>query len=136
MFPFGYGLSYTSFSFSHLTVSRSTVSNRASGPGAASCDCNGQNSKLVTVSATVANTGKVAGADVAQLYLSDRASAGEPSRQQAMLGQRLAGRDVQRLGDRPVPDARCPVCRIRGVAPAGRARRGAGCRPGPRLAGV
>jgi beta-glucosidase len=81
LFPFGYGLSYTSFSYSHLTVSRGTVSNPASGPGAASCDCNGQNSKLVTLSATVTNTGKVAGADVAQLYLSDPASAGEPPRQ-------------------------------------------------------
>ncbi|HEY1699908.1 MAG TPA: glycoside hydrolase family 3 C-terminal domain-containing protein [Trebonia sp.] len=81
MFPFGYGLSYTSFSYSHLTISRGTVSNPASGPGAASCDCNGQNGKLVTVSATVTNTGKVAGADVAQLYLSDPASAGEPPRQ-------------------------------------------------------
>ena len=81
MFPFGYGLSYTSFSFSHLTVTPGTVHNAASGPGAESCGCNGQGSKLVTVSATITNTGKMAGADVAQLYLGDPASAGEPPRQ-------------------------------------------------------
>jgi beta-glucosidase len=81
MFPFGYGLSYTSFSFSHLTVTPGTVRNAASGPGAESCGCNGQGSKLVTVSATITNTGKMAGADVAQLYLGDPASAGEPPRQ-------------------------------------------------------
>jgi beta-glucosidase len=81
MFPFGYGLSYTSFSFSHLKVTPGTVRNAASGPGAESCGCNGQGSKLVRVSATVTNTGEVAGADVAQLYLGDPASAGEPPRQ-------------------------------------------------------
>jgi beta-glucosidase len=35
----------------------------------------------VQVSATITNNGKVAGADVAQLYLGDPASAGEPPRQ-------------------------------------------------------
>ena len=35
----------------------------------------------MTVSATVTNTGKVAGSDVAQLYLDDPAAAGEPPRQ-------------------------------------------------------
>ena len=35
----------------------------------------------MTVSATVTNTGKVAGSDVAQLYLGDPAAAGEPPRQ-------------------------------------------------------
>jgi beta-glucosidase len=62
LFPFGYGLSYTSFRFSGLRISR-----QAGGP--------------VTVSATVTNTGRVTGADVAQLYLSDPAAATEPPRQ-------------------------------------------------------
>jgi beta-glucosidase len=62
MFPFGYGLSYTSFRFSDLRITRP--------PG-----------RQVTVSATITNTGRVAGSDVAQLYLSDPAAAAEPPRQ-------------------------------------------------------
>jgi beta-glucosidase len=57
LFPFGYGLSYTRFAFSHLTVSRSQVT------------------------ASVTNTGDRAGTEVAQLYVGDPASAGEPPRQ-------------------------------------------------------
>jgi beta-glucosidase len=81
LFPFGYGLSYTSFAFSHLKVSPPAVSNRVSGPQAASCGCKGQGAPQVTVSARVTNTGSRAGADVAQLYLGDPAVAGEPPRQ-------------------------------------------------------
>jgi beta-glucosidase len=62
LFPFGFGLSYTSFSYSSLNV------------GALS---NGQ----ATVTATVTNTGSRAGTDVAQLYVGDPASAGEPPHQ-------------------------------------------------------
>jgi beta-glucosidase len=50
--PFGYGLSYTDFRYSHLSVDRTHV------------DANGR----VTVSADVTNTGSVPGATVAQLY--------------------------------------------------------------------
>ena len=81
LFPFGYGLSYTRFSYSHLTVTPGQVQNGSSNPGATSCGCNGQSGKQVTVTATVTNTGKVAGSDVAQLYLGDPASAGQPPRQ-------------------------------------------------------
>jgi len=63
LFPFGYGLSYTTFSFSNLQVG-SLVAGGAS-----------------TVTAKVTNTGARAGADVAQLYVTDPASAGEPPRQ-------------------------------------------------------
>ncbi len=80
-FPFGYGLSYTTFAFSGLHISQAQVQNPVSGPGATSCDCNGQGTRLETVTATVANTGKVAGSEVAQLYLGDPAAAGEPPRQ-------------------------------------------------------
>jgi beta-glucosidase len=59
LFPFGFGLSYTSFSFSHLSV-------RAE-PG-----------DRVTVTAEVRNTGKRAGAEVAQLYVGDPSSAAAP----------------------------------------------------------
>jgi beta-glucosidase len=62
LFPFGYGLSYTSFGFSNLSV------------GALS-------GGTATVTATVTNTGTAAGAEVAQLYVGDPASAGEPPKQ-------------------------------------------------------
>jgi beta-glucosidase len=54
LFPFGYGLSYTSFSFSHLALS---------------------NQHSLTASFDVTNTGKLAGAAVPQLYLTTRAGA-------------------------------------------------------------
>ncbi len=63
LFPFGYGLSYTSFSFSNLKVGT-----LAQGGAAA-------------VTTTVTNTGSRAGADVAQLYVTDPAASGEPPRQ-------------------------------------------------------
>jgi beta-glucosidase len=62
LFPFGSGLSYTTFAFSHLSVQ-------------------GTGSGHVTVSADVTNTGRRAGADVAQLYVGDPASTGEPAEQ-------------------------------------------------------
>ena len=81
LFPFGFGLSYTRFSYSHLTVTPRRVRNGSSNPGATSCGCNGQSGRQVTVSARVTNTGKVTGSDVAQVYLGDPAAAGEPPRQ-------------------------------------------------------
>jgi beta-glucosidase len=54
LFPFGFGLSYTTFSFSNLKV-----------PAA------GASGSTVPVSFDVTNTGSVAGAEVAQLYVSD-----------------------------------------------------------------
>ena len=81
LFPFGYGMSYTQFRFSRLRVTPFSVNNSSSTPGATSCNCNGQSRNQVTVSATVTNTGRVAGSEVAQLYLGDPAVAGEPPRQ-------------------------------------------------------
>jgi beta-glucosidase len=60
LFPFGYGLSYTTFSFSNLAVQGFNSAGAA------------------TVTATVTNTGSRAGADVAQLYVGDPSSTGEP----------------------------------------------------------
>ena len=75
LFPFGYGLSYTSFRYSHMKLSRTNVKNTTSGPDA------GQASRELEVTATVTNTGSRTGADVAQLYLGDPSSTGEPTRQ-------------------------------------------------------
>jgi beta-glucosidase len=63
LFPFGYGLSYTTFSFSNLSISALPQGGAA------------------TVTATVTNTGSRAGADVAQLYVTDPAASGQPPRQ-------------------------------------------------------
>jgi beta-glucosidase len=81
LFPFGYGLSYTNFRFSGLTITPRQVQNNVSGPGSTSCQCNGQSRNLVTVSATVTNTGPVAGSHGAQLNGGAPAAAGEPPRQ-------------------------------------------------------
>jgi beta-glucosidase len=61
LFPFGYGLSYTSFRIGGLSVSRS----------------HGR----IVATVTVTNTGRRAGAEVAQLYVASPASAHEPPRQ-------------------------------------------------------
>ena len=60
LFPFGYGLSYTTFSYTNLHVGALTAGGQA------------------TVTATVTNTGSRAGADVAQLYVTDPAASGQP----------------------------------------------------------
>jgi beta-glucosidase len=62
LFPFGYGLSYTTFSFSNLTVTPQLASDKST----------------ITVDVDVANTGSRAGAEVVQLYLGDPATTGEP----------------------------------------------------------
>ena len=59
LFPFGFGLSYTTFRFSHLRVAR--------GHGSS-----------VRVTATVTNTGRRAGAEVVQVYVGAPAATGEP----------------------------------------------------------
>ena len=53
LFPFGFGLSYTTFEYSNLRVSKDAI----------------QDTDTLTVTATVKNTGKRAGKTVAQLYV-------------------------------------------------------------------
>ncbi|HYH00851.1 MAG TPA: glycoside hydrolase family 3 C-terminal domain-containing protein [Terriglobales bacterium] len=55
MFPFGYGLSYTTFKYSNLKVTPGTTNNGT-----------------VTVSFDVTNSGKREGAEVAQVYVNDK----------------------------------------------------------------
>jgi beta-glucosidase len=57
LFPFGYGLSYTTFAYKNLTVAPSTTA-----------------SQPVQVRFEVTNTGARAGAEVAQVYVGDRHS--------------------------------------------------------------
>jgi beta-glucosidase len=64
LYPFGYGLSYTTFSYSGLKVPPNPV--KAGDP--------------VTAEVTVTNTGKVAGDEVAQLYISFPDVKGAPIR--------------------------------------------------------
>ena len=55
VYPFGYGLSYTTFSYSDIQLSSTTINDK------------GQ----LTASVTLSNTGKVDGAEVVQLYIRD-----------------------------------------------------------------
>ena len=75
LFPFGFGLSYTAFKFANLKVPASAKSG-----------------STVDVSFDVTNTGSVAGAEVAQLYVSD------PSAQVDRPERELKGFAKVRLG--------------------------------------
>jgi len=55
LFPFGYGLSYTKFEYSAITLNKKEL----------------KGDDILSASVTVTNTGKVAGEEVVQLYLND-----------------------------------------------------------------
>jgi beta-glucosidase len=67
LFPFGYGLSYTSFAYDRLHVEPETT----------------EDTRPILVSFKVTNTGDRAGAEVAQIYLGFPASTGEPPKRLA-----------------------------------------------------
>ncbi len=58
LFPFGYGLSYTTFEYSNLQISKEAM----------------KDTDTVTVTVDVTNTGRMAGKEIVQLYVSDKVS--------------------------------------------------------------
>lgn len=58
LFPFGHGLSYTTFAYSHIRADKASL----------------KEDGTLRVSATVTNTGDRAGAEVVQLYIADKES--------------------------------------------------------------
>lgn len=65
LYPFGYGLSYTTFAYSNLSVPEKAVAG-----------------EKVSIKVTVTNTGKLAGDEVVELYITDeKASTARPIRQ-------------------------------------------------------
>ncbi|RIU94867.1 beta-glucosidase BglX [Oceanobacillus picturae] len=56
MFPFGYGLSYTTYAYDQFSLSRETL----------------KKGETLTAQVNVTNTGKVAGEEIVQLYIQDK----------------------------------------------------------------
>ncbi len=58
LYPFGYGLSYTTFEYSEISLSKKELAGN----------------EILTASVTIKNTGKVAGEEIVQLYINDPAA--------------------------------------------------------------
>ncbi|WP_068544460.1 beta-glucosidase [Thalassotalea crassostreae] len=72
IFPFGHGLSYTTFSYDNVELSSSSISA----------------GEELTVNVNVTNTGKVAGSEIVQLYLNDvEASVERPAKELKGFGK-------------------------------------------------
>ncbi|KAI1432902.1 glycoside hydrolase family 3 protein [Xylaria sp. CBS 124048] len=79
-YEFGFGLSYTNFTYSDLTITGAPTSGPATGtiiPGGRSDLWE----SVANASVTITNTGSVQGAEVAQLYIGFPASANSPPKQ-------------------------------------------------------
>ncbi|RDX56004.1 beta-glucosidase [Lentinus brumalis] len=76
-FEFGFGLSYTTFSYSHLTISGSTAGGGRQPLGPGSSLDPWLHDPVVNVRFTLTNTGSKAGTEVVQLYTSPPASANQ-----------------------------------------------------------
>jgi beta-glucosidase len=106
LYPFGHGLSYTSFAYDGLTLDRSTA--RAGEP--------------VKLSVTVRNTGTVAGDEVVQLYIHQRAGSAARPRRELKGFQRVhlepgTAQTVSFTLDRAALQFWSPVTRAWGVEP-------------------
>ncbi len=109
LYPFGFGLSYTTFSYSGLTVSAPKI----------------RRGETITAEVTVTNTGKYASDEVAELYLTHE-NAGDSAALFALKGFErvsLASGDSIRVHFVLTPE-RLSVVDVRGeqVEPAGRIR--------------
>ncbi len=80
LYPFGYGLSYTKFQYSPVTLGAATASAKALNAGGAG----------IVVRATVKNTGTRAGVETAQLYIRQRGTSVSLPVRQLEGYQRLA----------------------------------------------
>jgi beta-glucosidase len=106
LFPFGFGLSYTTFGFGPLTLQPTA----------------GMPAGHYTATVTVTNTGSRAGAEVVQLYVGQPAAAGEPPKQlkgfrKVALAPGQSRQVTFRFGIRAL--AHWDVATDRWIAPAG-----------------
>ncbi len=81
--PFGYGLSYTTFSYSNIEISSAVI-----GP----CDC-------FNVTAIVRNTGTMMGDEVAQLYVKQKSQNPVPNVRLVGFGMPHSGTPIKPLTD-------------------------------------
>lgn len=75
LFPFGYGLSYTAFSYSNLHISEPSFNNSSSGKNLS-----------FTISFTVTNTGSLPGSESSQIYISYPSTSIVPHAPQQLKG--------------------------------------------------
>merc|ERR1712228_831439 len=74
LFPFGHGLSFTTFSYSQMVIHSTAASMAAECPDQ---DAD-HGAAVLCITATVSNSGGVSGIEVAQLYMGFPAGLGEP----------------------------------------------------------